>query len=77
MVDRGLVSSVVDRGLVSSVVDRGFDPWLGQTKDDKTSIYYFFAMLIALMSKSLVLLVWNHDNVSLCCNMSFFGLLFQ
>ena len=45
--------------LASSAVDRGFEPRLGQTKDYKIGICYFFSKHVALRRKIKDLLAWN------------------
>jgi hypothetical protein len=69
----GVMASV----LISSAVDRGFEPWSGQTKDYKISIYCFSAKHTALRRKSKDGLAWNLDNVSQWGDMSTLELLFQ
>ena len=61
--------------LGSSVVDRGFEPRSGQTRDYQIGICCFYAEHAALKRKSKDWLARNHDNVSVCSDMSTRGLL--
>ena len=63
--------------LASSAVDRGFDPWSGQTKDNKKVICCFSAKHAALRSKNKDWLARNQDNVSKWGDLTICGLLFQ
>ena len=70
---RGVMSSV----LVSSSVDCGYEPWLGQTKDNKIGICCFSAKHAALRGQNKDWLARNLDNVSEWGDMSIRELLFQ
>jgi hypothetical protein len=63
--------------LTSSAVDRGFEPWSGQTKDDKIGICCFSAKHAALRRKSKDWSARNQNNVYEWRDMSIRGLLFQ
>ena len=63
--------------LASSAVNRGFEPWSGQTNDNKIGICCFSAKYAALRRNSKDWLVRNRDNVSEWSDMSTRGLLFQ
>ena len=58
------IGGVMVSMLTSSVIDRGFEPWSGQTKDNKIGICCFSAKHAALRSKSKDWLAQNQDNVS-------------
>jgi hypothetical protein len=63
--------------LASTAVDRGFEPWSGQTKNNKIDMCCFSANHAALRRKSKDWLAQNLDNVSEWSDMSTRGLLFQ
>ena len=67
--------------LASSAIDHRFKPWLGQTKDYKIGICFFFAKHAALRRKIKDWLARNQNNVSewsdMSSDMSICGLLFQ
>ena len=63
--------------LASSAIDHRFKPWLGQTKDYKIGICFFFAKHAALRRKIKDWLARNQNNVSEWSDMSICGLLFQ
>ena len=50
--------------LASSAVDHGFEPWSGQTKDNKIGICCFSNKHTALRRKSKDWLARNQNNVS-------------
>jgi hypothetical protein len=60
-----------------SAVDRAFEPWSGQTKDNKIGICCFSAKHAALRSNSKDWLGRNQNNVSEWSDMSTCRLLFQ
>jgi hypothetical protein len=55
--------------ITASVVQSGFEPWLGQTKDYKISIFCFSAKHAALRTKNKDCLAQNKNNMSDCSNM--------
>jgi hypothetical protein len=59
------------------VVDRGIVPQLGQTKDYKTDICFFFTKHAELKRKRKDWLARTHDNGSAWNYMSICGLLFH
>ena len=63
------VGGVMVSVLASSAVDRGFEPWTGQTKNDKTGNCCFSTKHAALRRKKKHWLTRNQDNVSSadCC----------
>ena len=71
------IGGVMVSVLTLSVVDCGFEPPLGQTKDYKIGICYFYAKHTALRRKSKDWLAQNQNNVSEWDDMSIHGLLFQ
>ena len=58
------ISDAVISVLALSAVNCGFEPWSGQTKDNKIGIYHFSSKHTALRSKRKVWLARYQDNVS-------------
>ena len=71
------IDGIMINMLASSAVDCGFEPWSGQTKDNKIGICCFSTKHAALRRKSKDWLARNQNNVSKWSDMSIRELLFQ